>query len=83
MHACPQTTKPLGSTDAGKHVKGFWAQHFGSIDNQPWTLIANEQATVNCCDENGGCIRMGKKIGKYFNTPDIWVFCGRFQEILF
>ena len=28
----------------------------------------NEQATVNCCDENGGCIREGNKIGKCFKT---------------
>ena len=68
LHACPNPDKPLGWTDAGKFVKEIWPKYFGSLDNQPWTLIANEQATVNCCDENGGCIREGNKIGKCFKT---------------
>ena len=59
--ACPNINKPLGQ-DTWSDDK--YIEWFGSTDNQPWNLIANDQSTVNCCDDNGGCIRIGETIGR-------------------
>ena len=62
--ACPNINKELGQ---GTWSDDKYIERFGSTDNQPWNLIANDQSTVNCCDENGGCIRIGEKIGRVLN----------------
>ena len=58
--ACPVIKKQLGQ---GEWSDDKYILHFGSTDNQPWNLIASDQSTVNCCDDNGKCIRIGEMIG--------------------
>ena len=77
LQACPPQ-ELLGYSAACGLSEDSWVRNFGSIYTQPWTLIHDELATVNCCnDADGTCQR---QYGNTGNDADCYPFNATFSE---
>ena len=74
LPACP-TAELLGYSATDGLSETSWVAKFGSIYNQPWTLIHDELSTVNCCnDTDGTCQR------QYGDTGGCYPYNATFSE---
>ena len=52
VHSCPTQQFGQGTMSDSK-----WNSNFESTENQPDTLVALGRSPVNCCNDNGDCLR--------------------------